>query len=134
MALRRACLARIAAAPGLSDERRFRLFECVANYLELDGRAAEEFEALLPAESGEEARKMARTLRQAMIEEGVEQGIEQGRERGMREVLLRLLARRFDPLPPAVGERLEQIRSTEELARLAERVLQARSLADLGLV
>jgi hypothetical protein len=132
-ALRRACLARIAAAPGLSDARRFRLFECVANYLELDGRAAEEFEALLTVDAGEEMRTMARTLRQALLEEGLEQGIEQGKERGMREMLSRLLTRRFGPLPPAAIERLEQICSTDELARLAERVFQARTLADLGL-
>jgi hypothetical protein len=136
-ALRRACLARIAAAPGLSDARRFRLFECVANYLELDGGAAEEFEDLLRVDGGEEMRVMARTLRQALLEEGLEQGIEkgieQGKERGMREMLSRLLTRRFGPLPPVVIERLEQIRSTDELARLAERVLQASSLADLGL-
>jgi len=140
-ALRRACLARIAAAPGLSDARRFRLFECVANYLELDGGAAEEIEALLTVDGGEDMRIMARTLRQALLEEGleqgiekgIEQGIEQGKERGMREMLSRLLTRRFGSLPPVVIERLEQIRSTDELARLAERVLQASSLADLDL-
>jgi len=148
-ALRRACLARIARAPGLSDERRFRLFECVANYLELDGGAEEELEALLAAPDGEEMKEMARTLRQALLEEGLEQGIEQGiekgiergieqgiekgRARGMRELLARQLSRRFGPLPEAATARLEQIQSTEELARLAERVLQARSLAELGL-
>jgi len=131
-ALRRACLARIAGAPGLSDERRFRLFECVANYLVLDGGAEEELEALLTAQD-KEAREMARTLRQALLEEGMEQGIEQGRERGMREMLSRLLAKRFGRLPAASVERLEAIHSTDELARLAERVLQARSLAELDL-
>ena len=123
--LRGACLARIAGAPGLSDALRFRLFECVANYLELDGGAEEEFEALLPAEAGEETRKMARTLRQVLIEEG--------RQRGMRDVLGRLLAQRFGPLSPSIASRLEAIHSTEELEGLAERVIQARSLAELGL-
>ena len=51
----------------------------------------------------------------------------------MREMLSRLLARRFGRLPAATVERLEAIHSTEELARLAERVLQARSLAELDL-
>jgi hypothetical protein len=124
-ALRRACLARIAGARRLSDSLRFRLFECVANYLELDGGAEEEFEALLPAEAGEEARTMARTLRQALIEEG--------RQRGMRDVLGRLLVQRFGPLSPSIASRLEAIHSTEELEGLAERVIQARSLAELGL-
>jgi len=136
-ALRRACLARIAAAPGLSDKRRFRLFECVANYLELDGRAAEEFEALLSAEAGEEGERMARTLRQALLEEGMQEGIgkglEEGMQKGMREVVLRQLTLRFGTLPPTVRARLEAIQSSEALARLAERVLQARSLAELGL-
>jgi len=117
----------------------------VANYLELDGGAAEEIEALLTVDGGEKMRAMTRNLRQALLEEGleqgieqgiekgIEQGIEQGKERGMREMLSRLLTRRFGPLPPVVIERLEQIRSTDELARLAERVLQASSLADLDL-
>jgi len=129
-ALRRACLSWIAGAPGLADGLRFRLFECVANYLELDGGAEEEFEALLPAEAGEEARRMARTLRQALIEEG----FEEGRQRGMRDVLRRMLAQRFGPLSPSITSRLEAIHSTEELEGLAERVIQAHSLAELGLV
>jgi len=120
-ALRRACLARIAGARRLSDSLRFRLFECVANYLELDGGAEEEFEALLPAEAGEEAREMARTLRQALIDEG------------MREVLRRQIERRFGPLPQRISSQLDAIRSTKELEALAERVIQARSLAELGL-
>ncbi len=124
-ALRRACLAQIAGEPDLSDSLRFRLFECVANYLELDGGAEEEFEALLPAEAGEETRKMARTLRQALIEEGM--------QRGIREVLRRQLERRFGPLSQRVSSQLAAIRSTEELEGLAERVIQARSLAELGL-
>jgi hypothetical protein len=128
-ALRRACLTRIAGARRLSDSIRFRLFECVANYLELDGGAEEEFEALLSAEAGEEARKMARTLRQALIDEGVEQGMQEG----MRKVLRRLLAQRFGPLSPSIASRLEAIHSAEELEGLAERVIQARSLAELGL-
>jgi hypothetical protein len=93
----------------------------VANYLELDGGAEEEFEALLPAEAREETRKMARTLRQALIEEG------------MREVLRRQIERRFGPLSPGVTSRLDAIHSTKELEGLAERVIQARSLAELGL-
>jgi len=110
---------------GLSDSLRFRLFECVANYLELDGGAEEEFEALLPAEAGEETRRMAKTLRQALIDEGM--------QRGIREVLRRQLERRFGPLSQRVGSQLDAIHSTEELEGLAERVIQARSLAELGL-
>lgn len=113
----------------------------MANYLEPDGGAEEELEALLAAHDGKEAKEMARTLRQALLEEGLEQGIEQGiergietgRARGMREVLVRQLSRRFGPLPESAAARLEEVQSTEELARLAERVLQARSLAELGL-
>ena len=127
--LRGACLARIAGARRLSDSLRFRLFECVANYLELGGGAEEEFEALRPAEAGEETRTMARTLRQALIEEGMQQG----EQEGMRKVLRRQLERRFGPLSQGVSSRLDAIRSTEELEGLAERVIQVRSLAELGL-
>lgn len=54
-------------------------------------------------------------------------------QKGMREMLLHLLERRFSPLPGSVPQRISAIDSAEELTRLAERVLSARSLEELGL-
>lgn len=65
---------------------------------------------------------------------GRREGHREGREQGVREVLLRLLARRFGPLPATVRQRVEEIDSVDHLTRLAERVLTARSLEDLRLV
>jgi hypothetical protein len=51
----------------------------------------------------------------------------------MRETLLHQLESRFPPLPDEVSRRLSAIESKDELTRLAERVLSARSLEELGL-
>ena len=51
----------------------------------------------------------------------------------MREILLRLLRSRFPSLSGQTVARVEAIRSTEELGSLAERILTARSLEELGL-
>jgi flagellar biosynthesis/type III secretory pathway protein FliH len=76
------------------------------------------------------------------LEQGIEQGLEtglergraQGEEQGARRILLRLLGLKFGPLPRAVRSRVEAIDSVETLNGLADRVLAARSLGDLGLV
>ncbi|HXU31022.1 MAG TPA: DUF4351 domain-containing protein [Thermoanaerobaculia bacterium] len=128
-ALRRRCLSKIAAAKGLDDASRFRLFNGVATYLELDGGAAAEYAALREAELGPEAK-----MRPITWEEKVEaRGVDRGQERGMREVLLRQLKRRFPSLPGRAVERIQAITSTDELGALAERLLTAGSLEELGL-
>lgn len=61
------------------------------------------------------------------------EGWRQGMEQGAQKVLLRLLTQRFGRLPAGVRRRIEEIDSVDRLVRLAERVLTARSLEDLGL-
>ena len=61
------------------------------------------------------------------------EGQRQGMEQGARKVLLRLLGQRFGRLPVTVRRRIEEIDSVDRLIRLAEKVLTARSLDDLGL-
>ncbi|HXU45462.1 MAG TPA: DUF4351 domain-containing protein [Thermoanaerobaculia bacterium] len=139
--LRRACFERIAEARHLNDFERFLLFNCVATYLELDGGAAEEFAALLAARSGPEVAMRPITWEEKVearglakgLERGLEKGLERGQEQGMREVLLRQLRKRFPALPSRAIERVEAISSPDELGSLAERLLTASSLADLGL-
>jgi hypothetical protein len=116
---RRACLRRIAVARGLNPAERFLLFNCVATYLEWDG-AEEELEALLTERGTREDRIMM------TWEEKVE-------ARGMQKVLLQLLSKRFEALPPAVIQRVSAITSPKELGRIADRILSAGSLEDLGL-
>jgi flagellar biosynthesis/type III secretory pathway protein FliH len=83
-----------------------------------------------------EARGVKKGLEQG-LEQGLEKGLEQGREKGrvegMRAVVLGLLDRRFGPLSSATREKLEGIATAEELSRLADRVLDAQSVEDLGL-
>ncbi len=123
--LRRKCLSKIAAAKGLDDESRFRLFNGVATYLELDGGAAAEYATLRAAEIGPEARMRPITWEEKMVARGM--------EKGMHVVLLRQLERRFPALSGRAIARVQAISSTEELGSLAERLLTARSLEELGL-
>ena len=64
---------------------------------------------------------------------GLAKGMEQGQEQGMRELLLRQLRKRFPALPGRAVERVEAISSPDELGSLAERLLTAHSLEELGL-
>lgn len=135
--MRQKCLSKIAAAKSLDDTSRFRLFNGVATYLELDGGAAEEFAVLRAAEAGSEETMRPITWEEKIeargLERGMESGLARGQERGMREVLLRQLKRRFPPLPHWAVERVQAITSTDELGSLAERLLTAGSLEELGL-
>ena len=60
-------------------------------------------------------------------------GREQGRLDGARSVLIRLLEHRFGPLPGRVRNRVEKLDDPQELELLSEQLLDAGSLADLGL-
>ncbi len=139
--LRRGCFAKIVAAEALTDVERFLLFNCVATYLELGGGAAEEY-AELRARSRKPEVEMKPVTWEEKVEarglergrqEGREQGLEKGLEKGMREILLRLLRNRFPSLTGQAVEKVEAIRSPGELGSLAERLLTARSLEELGL-
>lgn len=56
-----------------------------------------------------------------------------GRAQGVHQVLLLLLAKKFGPLPEKVRQQVEAISSLDRLNKLAERVLSARSLEEMGL-
>ena len=66
-------------------------------------------------------------------EEGRREGHRAGMEKGAHQVLLHLLGKRFGPLPEKVRQRVETINSLDRLTELAERVLSARSLEEMGL-
>ena len=135
--LRLACLRPITAAE-LTDRQRFLLVNCVETYIELDPPAQEEYEALLAELGNEEVATMEMTwadrLRQEGFEVGIREGIEEGKEVGKRDLLLEQLESRFGPLPQATVKRVRSLTSSEEVSRLAARVLDAPSLEDLGLL
>jgi flagellar biosynthesis/type III secretory pathway protein FliH len=140
---RLACLEPIAQAE-IDDARRLLLANCVETYVQLNEAERESYETLLDREENREVAVMERTLLTTLdraaqrgydegLTAGERKGKREGREQGKRELLLDLLGHRFGPLPDATVERVQALTSPEELARLAERVLDARSLDDLGL-
>ncbi|GAB4528222.1 MAG: hypothetical protein Tsb0020_45450 [Haliangiales bacterium] len=62
--------------------------------------------------------------------QGHEQGHEQGYNEGQLDILLRLLTRRFGPLPASVVQRVSNA-SADELMQWSERVLDAARLDDI---
>jgi len=73
------------------------------------------------------------TGRREGMEKGLEKGMEQGAQTGAKQVLLHQLGKRFGPLPETVRRRVEAIDSLDLLTRLAERLLSAHSLEEMGL-
>ena len=63
---------------------------------------------------------------------GHEEVDEQGREEGERKVILRLLGKRFGPLPPWATERISAL-SAADLEQVELRLLDASSLEELFL-
>ena len=130
-----ACLRRIAGLKGRADP--FLLVDCVENYLQLDSRELAEFDALRSRRENREVRAVAMTWSETQQakgrEEGRAEGIVQGAQGGARQLLLHLLGKRFGPLPDNVRRRVETITSLDRLTELAERVLSAHSLEEMGL-
>jgi len=58
---------------------------------------------------------------------------QEGQVEGARKIFLRLLERRFGPLAPEVRRRVEAISSARKLEAMADEILVAGSLRDLGL-
>ncbi|HEX3554726.1 MAG TPA: Rpn family recombination-promoting nuclease/putative transposase [Thermoanaerobaculia bacterium] len=59
-------------------------------------------------------------------------GLEEGLVQGAQRVVLRQIKRRFGPVPRTIQTRIKAITSVEELERLAEKVVTAGSLQELG--
>ena len=99
----------------------------------MDGGAAEEYEALRARfmKPGVEMKPV--TWEEKVEARGMKRGREEGKQEGMRELLLRQIRTRFPSLTGQAIEKIEAIRSPEELGSLAERLLTARSIEELGL-
>jgi len=121
--LKMACLRRIAGLKGRIDP--YLLVDCVENYLELEPWEVAEFEALRSQRENQEVRAMKMTWSET------QQAV--GRAQGAHQVLLLQLAKKFGPLPEKVRQQVETISSFDRLTKLAERVLTAHSLEEMGL-
>ncbi len=117
---------------------------CVETYLQLAGGAAQEYAVLRLAEENPEVEAMEMTWADRMEaqyeQRGLKKGLEQGLERGLgkgvarlRSTLLRQLGQRFGDVSPAVRARIAAIDSLDELGGLADRILEVKSLEELGL-
>jgi hypothetical protein len=130
--LKAACLRRIADAR-LSEDRRTLLVDCIATYLQLTPEETSEYATSDTGGGNRTMRVADMSFEQLYRAEARKRERREGREEGARKMLLRLLTRRFGRMPVSVRRRVEEIDSVDHLIRLAERVLTARSLEDLGL-
>jgi Domain of unknown function (DUF4351) len=112
------------ADSGENDYRQFLLVECMEAYSDLDEGQKARVQALLHTEAYHEVEPLMKTT--------YERGIEQGMVQGERRLTLRLLDAKFGPLSPQVKQQVEAL-SEEALAQLQIDLLEAKSLAELGL-
>ena len=129
-------LLRKIASARLNEVERFLLANCVQTYLQLAGRDAEEYAALRHAQANPEVEAMEMTWAEQMVAEYREKVLEEGIGKGvdrLRKTFLRQLGQRFGAVPPAVRERVEAIDSLDELGGLTDRILEVRSIEELGL-
>jgi hypothetical protein len=85
----------------------------------------------------EEVRTMGQTIAEALIEEGFVKGIAKGRAEGElhanREILHRLLIRKFPELPETVLQQIESCADLQRLKAAIDRVLEVKSLDEFNL-
>ena len=121
------CLRRIARAE-VDEAGRFLLMNCVETYVQWSETDQDEYDDLLAEEEDDEMATMQMTW-----EDTLKVQFEEGSVEGMRDLVLGQIETRFGSVPADRKERIEAIDSTDELTRLADRLLTARSLDDLGL-
>lgn len=76
-------------------------------------------------------KRFLREGREEGLQKGLQKGLRKGEVKGMREALLQLIEQRFGPLPELVREQVEEITAKRDVERLLQRVLKAKSLADM---
>ena len=122
------CLQRIARAE-LDEARRFLLLNIVETYLELTNDERERYNKALECEVDREVKAMQLTWE----EKHYYRGRDEGRLDGAHKTLLRQIEHRLGPISEQAKRRLTSIRDERSLEALATQLLDAKSLADLGL-
>jgi len=127
----RAAMADVVIQMDRDEYRRYLLFDCIETYMVLNDEQQAEYERLLQTEQFQGAARMATTS----LEKGLEKGLEQGRKLGIavgeRKIVSLQLTRRFGDLNEDVTVWLEGL-DEQQLAVIAERILDAKSLEELG--
>ncbi|HEX6904457.1 MAG TPA: Rpn family recombination-promoting nuclease/putative transposase [Thermoanaerobaculia bacterium] len=67
------------------------------------------------------------------LEENMLEWRNKNKREGMHQILLRQLKQRFGPIPAEIRRKVEEIQSTRRLNTLADKILTAGSLQELGL-
>jgi Putative transposase, YhgA-like. len=107
---------------GLDDARKELLASVIEAFLPLRASAEQaEFQRLVARDEAQEVRQMISVYKR------------EGMLLGQKEMLLRLMRRKFGELPKAVVERVEAIETQEELEALSDRILTAATLDEMGL-
>jgi len=87
-----------------------------------------------PEEEAAMMSQCAQDIRQKALQEGIQQGVQQGIRKGRLEgearLLLRVLPRRFGPLPTEISERVHRA-DPKTIETWTDRVLDAESLEDV---
>ncbi|NJL26661.1 MAG: hypothetical protein HC897_01705 [Thermoanaerobaculia bacterium] len=110
------------------------MLDIVETYLELNDEEAERYAAKLASEDeNQEVRTMALSWSEKIEAKAYERGVQQGL-RQMIRMLQHQLERRFGPLPQTALERLSAIGDPITLEQLGRKLIDARSLEELGLV
>lgn len=116
-----ACLEPIVETDAVDEATRCLLLNCVETYLQLDANDRKEYAMLL------EDRKFPR-LEDIEMTWGDRKVLE-----GRRLTLCDLLEDRFGPLPAGIQRGVQALTTEDELRDLTRRILDARSLDELGL-
>ena len=93
-------------------------------------------------EQSRELSSMGQTYAEYLEQKGIEKGREEGREKGREEgeirsrraILMRLLRSRFGEVPAEVAARIEATSDIAALDRWLDRILDAESIADVGIL
>jgi len=120
-----------------SIEKRIKYMDFIDIYSPLDDNERQLYQQRYPQEN-EEMQTWSERARHAGMEQGLQQGLlqglergrEEGREDGERELLTRLLVRRFGPLDNQAAERLRHA-TRADLEHWGDRLLEAQTLEDV---
>jgi hypothetical protein len=118
----------------LDEESEYLLVNLIKTSFPLPKEARARWQELISRKEYRKVQEVELTWGDRFLEQGREEGLERGRVEGRRDLLKRVLAARFGPLPTAVEARVDAITSAEELDRCAERAVVAGSLEELGLL
>ncbi len=126
----------------LDEAKRSLLMYVIDRYAKLNRDEEAEMNRLMEGSEMQEVKEIITSYEERGVKKGIKQGIEQGIEqgivrgivRGKREALLIQMRYRFGELPESVIARIERIKSSKELDELVHKVLDARSLEEMGLL